>query len=96
MVYKASTTFFGKQDRWVYHAIFDDRIDDECLQWTRAPVYQGNQIRRLWPYLTIHSHDKIGGPDPNGKGMVHPNCRCWLERLESHADEEPITYVMNR
>jgi len=74
--YRHTFTFFSRHDRWVYHAVFDERQCNTCYQFTRYPVYQGNHLRALFPWLMI--------TDPNTiEVWVHPNCRCHLHRLTS-------------
>ena len=74
LVYRDVVTFFGKHDVWMYHAILDYKLCDQCLSFAQQLHYPGDHLRRSFPYLEIVGTDKI-------LANVHPNCRCYLTRI---------------
>ena len=74
-------SFFGKYDLWMYDAVLDNRLCNVCLGHEKHPRYFGSQLRVLFPHLMILDENIIGGPEPNGNGLAHPNCRCRLHRV---------------
>jgi hypothetical protein len=44
-------------------------------------IYRGNELRTLFPFHVILDLEMIGSPGVGGDGLVHPNCRCRLERV---------------
>lgn len=73
--------FFGKYDLWMYDAVLDNKLCDQCLGHEKTPRYLGSELRIAFPYMVILDENTIGGPGPNGDGLVHPNCRCRLRRV---------------
>jgi len=67
-------TFFSRFDVWIYHAVLDNKLCDQCLAFEKQPRYFGSEIRSLFPYLEIQDENTI-------KANVHPHCRCFLTRL---------------
>jgi hypothetical protein len=73
--------FFGKSDAWAYVAVMDDALCDECENFQEIGIFDGNALRSIFPYMLILDEDTIAV-------SVHPNCRCFLFRLEE--SEEPL------
>ena len=73
--------FFGKSDAWAYVAVLDDVLCDECENFQEIGIFNGNALRSVFPYMLILNEDTI-------QVSVHPNCRCFLFRLEE--SEEPL------
>jgi len=87
--YRPGVTFFSAHDTWLYQAVYapTPKGNPTCplcrnyeMMSDNMGGFQGNFIRALFPYLTILDENTIGGPDPSGDGLVHPNCRCKLVR----------------
>ena len=75
-------TFFSRYDLWMYDATLDSKLCLDCLENESTPRYFGNELRPKFPHLRVLDTDTIGGPEPNGNGLVHPNCRCRLRRIK--------------
>lgn len=72
-------TFFSDYDMWQYHGLWDGKTCVECKGHLRmgqigGSIYIGSKIRLLFPYLFIVNANTI-------QANVHPNCRCYLERI---------------
>lgn len=69
----AVITYFSKKDDWIFTAVFDSKVCDDCLQYEHE-TFTGDMLRSLFPYLEIKDLETI---------MVnaHPGCRCRLERI---------------
>jgi hypothetical protein len=69
----AAITFFSRNDEWIYTAVYDNVVCDDCLQYENETL-TGDMLRSLFPFLEIQDLETI---------MVnaHPNCRCRLERV---------------
>ena len=77
----ADIPFFGREDTWAYVAVLDDALCDECENFQEIGVFYGDSLRSVFPYMLIINEDTIAV-------SVHPNCRCFLFRLEE--SEEPL------
>lgn len=77
---KGIVTFFSEHNLWYFQAILDEKVSKGCNH-HNGNVFPGTNLRFIWPYLTILNENLIGGPEPGGKGLEHPNCRCRLHRL---------------
>ena len=86
----SAQSFFGKYDIWRYEGIADEKLCEQCLNFLLhgphgSPYYFGTELRANFPSLEILDANTIGGPEADGDGLVHPNCRCRLHRVtESH------------
>lgn len=73
------TSFFGIHDFWYYLAIMDDRTCPTCKIFSKG-VFQGSDLRAIWPYLEIIGEDEI-------LPRVHSDkCRCILLRVTDPRD----------
>ena len=79
----ATQSFFGKYDVWRYEGIADEKLCEQCLKHVLQFYFLGNELRGNFPYLAILDANTIGGSEPDGDGLVHPNCRCRLHRVTS-------------
>lgn len=75
-------TFFGEQDLWLFDARGDTTVRCPLCFNHDGNIFPGTNIRFNWPYLVIMSQNMIGGPAAGGDGLVHPNCRCRILRVE--------------
>ena len=66
-------TFFSPYDIWLYHAVYDFKLCDDCRAKAEQGVFMGNHLRANFPWLQIVSTDRI---DVN----IHPHCRCYITR----------------
>lgn len=77
-------TYFSVHDRWLFDARSDGKVCDRCRNYQRwsdaMGGLPGDHLRKEFPYLVIIDELTIGGPEPDGGGLVHPNCRCLLHR----------------
>ena len=73
--------FFGEYDLWMYDAVLDNKLCLDCLENEANPRFLGGELRTKFPYMVVLDENTIGGPEPNGDGLVHPNCRCRLRRV---------------
>ena len=78
-------TFFSERDVWKYESVADERRCPICRELAYAGEVRGLHLRKWFgnqPYadLVILDADTLGGPEPNGNGLMHPNCRCRLKR----------------
>ena len=69
---KGLSTFFSEYDVWDY-GITNVNTCKVC-EGNMVGVYQGHELRSLFPYLVVMDEDTIA---PH----VHPNCACVLNRL---------------
>ena len=69
---KGQVTFFSEYDLWDY-GITNINTCKECKA-DVIGVYQGNELRSLFPDLVILNEDEIAP-------CVHPNCACVMRRL---------------
>jgi hypothetical protein len=84
---RTGVTFYSRLDFWEYDAVFDNRLCSQCANHVKTGVFAGSDLRSIFPYHTILDVNTIGGPEPNGDGLVHPHCRCRLRRkLEKEED----------
>ena len=74
------TTFYSKHDIWLYDARMDSKVCPKCRYYEEIGQFLGNHIRLIFPNHKIQDVNTIGGPEPDGGGLVHPNCRCLLVR----------------
>lgn len=74
-------TFFSRYDLWMYDAKIDNKLCLDCLENEATPYYFGTDLRSKWPHLRILDENTIGGEQPSGDGLEHPNCRCRLRRV---------------
>ena len=78
------TTFFSGKDIWLYDPREDSITCQICRniadQASALGGFNGNQIRSLFPYAFPIDQNTIGGAGEGGRGLSHPNCRCWLVR----------------
>jgi hypothetical protein len=72
-------TFFGRNDWWIFIAVMDDRTCPQCRPKEGMP-YMGVELRGIFPYLRIIGPNMIAGLGVDDRGLVHPNCRCFLVR----------------
>ena len=73
-------TFFSIHDVWLYNAVMDSKVCLICRGHEATGEFRGNHLRARFPYLVIIDENTIGGPEPDGGGLAHPNCRCYLTR----------------
>lgn len=78
--------FFGEFEEWGYSSKDDERRCLVCQSLQGNSPFRGTNLRLqvagwLAARMTVLSPYVIGGPDENGDGMMHPNCRCRLNRL---------------
>ena len=73
-------TFFSQHDVWLYDARLDTKVCERCRHYEDIGQFLGNHIRLIFPNLKILDVNTIGGSEPDGGGLVHPNCRCFLVR----------------
>ena len=69
----AAITFFSVNDEWVYTAVYDNRVCDDCLQYEHETFF-GNDVRAMFPEWEVVDLERIDV-------HVHPNCRCHLDRI---------------
>ena len=82
--------FFGKDDTWIYHAVFDEILCILCQRKTVPFTYSGIHLRAEFPWLEIEAENRIGA-------WVHPNCRCYLQRLTDRTKPiAPLKFKMKR
>ena len=67
-------TFFSRYDLWMYTAVLDDKLCDDCLEHEKTPRYFGTELRTKFPYLEIVDANTI-------LAKVHPHCRYTLTRI---------------
>lgn len=77
---RPGVTYFSVYDVWLFQAVMDTKVCTLCRHYEIANEWNGNVLRSEFPYLTILDENTIGGPGPDGDGLVHPNCRCRLVR----------------
>ena len=77
---RSGVTYFSMWDTWLFQARSDTKVCDLCRHYETWGEIRGDQLRTEFPYLVILDEDTIGGPEPDGGGLVHPNCRCFLTR----------------
>ena len=73
-------TYFSVYDVWLFQARSDTKVCDLCRHYEEWGEITGNMLRAEFRYLTILDENTIGGQEPDGGGLVHPNCRCYLMR----------------
>jgi hypothetical protein len=73
-------TFFSEWDVWLFDARLDSKTCPLCRVADDIGEFSGNNLRMNFPNLMILDVNTIGGPEPDGGGLVHPNCRCFLHR----------------
>lgn len=78
---RPGVTFFSENDVWVYDARADTKVCPTCRIAETIEHFRGNNLRINFPNLVILDENTIGGPEPGGGGLVHPNCRCFLHRV---------------
>jgi hypothetical protein len=76
-----SITFFSEKDIWIFQEVVDTKTCETCRRFALHGEFHGNHLRLNFPDLVILDSMTIGGPEPDGGGLVHPNCRCFLLRL---------------
>jgi hypothetical protein len=74
---RGKTTFFSRHDTWIYHGVFDEVFCEQCQAKAVPYTYAGSSLRREFPWLEISDVNRV-------EALVHPNCRCWLERSVLH------------
>lgn len=74
-------TYFSENDVWLFNARSDTKVCEMCRLAEEIGEFRGNNLRMNFPNLVILDENTIGGPEPDGKGLVHPNCRCFLTRF---------------
>ena len=84
---------FGKYDLWMYDAVLDNKLCLDCLEHEKQPRFLGSELRTKFPYMVVLDENTIGGPEPNGDGLVHPNCRCRLHRV-THWTSDDIKWFV--
>ena len=77
---RPGVTYFSVWDTWLFQARSDTKVCDLCKHYETWGEIRGDQLRTEFPYLVILDEDTIGGSEPDGGGLVHPNCRCYLTR----------------
>lgn len=80
-------TYFSENDVWLFQAHSDTKVCPKCRMYEEMEQIRGNHLRIEFPYLTIIDENTIGGQEPDGGGLVHPNCRCLLVRLLEEHEE---------
>jgi len=83
---RSGVTYYSELDTWLFHAIMDTRTCDLCRHYEDMEEIRGDQLRLEFPYHVILDENTIVGPAPDGSGLVHPNCRCYLTRLLQRED----------
>lgn len=74
-------TFFSRLDVWLFDARLDSKTCELCRLYDDIGIFYGYSIRGIFPHLKILDRDTIGGDGPGDTGLVHPNCRCRLNRM---------------
>jgi len=67
-------TYFSLFDHWDLQAQWDERLCVWCKRMEQVGIYNGDVLRRWFPYLEILDMNTIAA-------NVHPNCRCLLVRI---------------
>lgn len=67
-------TFFSVHDVWLYVAVMDSKVCEQCRKYEDIGRFRGNHLRATFPYLEIVGTNTI-------MANVHPNCRCFLFRI---------------
>lgn len=78
---RTGVTYFSENDVRLFDARADTKVCPLCRKYETAHQWRGNNLRAEFPYLVILDENTIGGPEPDGGGLVHPNCRCVLKRI---------------
>jgi len=78
---RPGVTFFSEADTWLFNARADTKVCRLCRLYEQWGEIRGDQLRTEFPYLKIIDENMIAGSEPDGRGLVHPNCRCFLTRL---------------
>lgn len=82
---RSGVTYYSENDIWLFDARSDTKVCNRCRMYQRwsdvMGGIRGNLLRTEFPYHVILDEITIGGPEPDGGGLVHPNCRCVLKRL---------------
>ena len=82
---RPGVTFFSESDRWLFNARSTGNVCERCRMYeTWSNVMgglRGDQLRTEFPFLVIIDEITIAGPEPDGRGLVHPHCYCYLSRL---------------
>ena len=78
---RPGVTYFSENDVWLFNARSDTKVCMLCRIAEEIEHFRGNELRMNFPFLVILDENTIGGPEPDGGGLVHPNCRCYLSRL---------------
>jgi len=78
---KGVVTFFSEYDLWDYSNI-NYHTCQTCVG-NSSTVYQGDELRSLFPFLAILDEDTIY-PE------VHPNCTCVMRRVTNGQDDRLI------
>lgn len=82
---RPGVTYFSENDIW----LFDTEATRStgvgpcptCLVAEVIEHFRGNNLRVNFPNLVILDENTIGGSEPDGGGLVHPHCRCFLNRV---------------
>lgn len=84
-------TYFSENDVWILDTYATRSTGGEicptCRAAERIGQFRGNNLRMNFPNLVILDENTIGGPEPDGGGLVHPHCRCFLVRLIGEHEE---------
>jgi len=72
---REAVSYFTKFDLWLYHAVTDTKLCDRCAAFHKEFIFSGVHLQSKFPYLMIVDNNTI-------RVNVHPNCRCYLTRLE--------------
>lgn len=82
-----NVTYFSENDVWLFNARSDTKVCPTCRAAETIEHFRGNNLRINFPNLVILDENTIGGPEPDGGGLVHPNCRCFLNRVIGVVEE---------
>lgn len=72
--YEEAKGFFTEDDKWMFHAVLDYKLCDQCLSFAQTMRYRGDELKDKFPYLEVVSSDKI-------MANIHNHCRCFLTRM---------------
>jgi hypothetical protein len=70
----SGTSWYTHEDIWLFRPVFDDKVCDVCAGYEAEAQWHGDEIVLEFPDHMIVDADRI-------KVNIHPNCRCYLERV---------------
>ena len=76
---RTQQTYYSQFDIWLFQTGGPNPCE-LCRHYETANEWRGDQLQTEFPYHKILDENKIGGSEPDGRGLVHPNCFCFLVR----------------